>query len=86
MPEYTGKYFFMSNVRTGDNVASTLDGFDTEKEAEIKFHDEVSYGLKLADITLAYYVVFNEYGVKVGNLEKIIDNIPPVENEIEEWS
>lgn len=84
MPEYTGQYFFISNVRTGNTVASEMLGYSTEKEAEIKYHDTVSYGLKLDTITLAHYIVVNEYGIKVGNLEKIIDNIPPVENEIED--
>lgn len=79
MPEYSGKYFFIKSVRIGDDVAPQMLGFDTEREAEIKYHDEVSYGLKNADVTLAYYTVINEYGVKVGNLEKIIDNQPPVE-------
>ena len=79
MSEYSGKYFFIKSVRTGDDVAPQMLGFDTEREAEIKYHDEVSYGLKNADVTLAYYTVINEYGVKVGNLEKIIDNQPPVE-------
>lgn len=74
MPEYTGKYFFVSNVRIGDDVTAQMLGYDTEKEAEIKFHDEVSYGLKLDTITLAHYMVINEYGVKSVNLEKTIDN------------
>ena len=81
MPEYTGKYLFVSNVRTGDSLASSMLGYDTAKEAEIKYHDEVSYGLKLDTITLAHYMVMNEYGVVVDNLEKIIDNQPPVEIE-----
>lgn len=74
MNEYTGQYFFISNVRTGDTVSSEILGYDTEKEAEVKFYDTVSYGLNLDTITLAHYIVVNEYGVKVGNLEKIIDN------------
>lgn len=82
MPEYSGKFLFVSNVRTGDTVASSMLGYDTEKEAEIKYHDEVSYGLKNDAITLAHYMVMNEYGVRVSNLEKIIDNQPPVEPEI----
>jgi len=83
MPEYNGKFLFISNVRTGDNLASTMLGYDTEKEAEIKYHDEVSYGLKLDTITLAHYMVMNEYGVIVSNLEKIIDNQPPIDAELE---
>lgn len=83
MPEYNGKFLFISNVRTGDNLASSMLGYDTEKEAEIKYHDEVSYGLKLDTITLAHYMVMNEYGVIVSNLEKIIDNQPPIDAELE---
>lgn len=74
MSEYKGKYLFVSNVRTGETLASQVLGYDTEREAEVKFHDTVSYGLDLDTITLAHYIVVNEYGVKVGNLEKIIDN------------
>ena len=76
MSEYSGKYFFIQIVRTGESVASEMLGYDTERAAEIKFHDEVSYGLKNNDVIFAYYTVINEYGVKVGNLEKIIDNLP----------
>lgn len=83
MPEYNGKFLFISNVRTGDNLASSMLGYDTEKEAEIKYHDEVSYGLKLDTITLAHYMVINEYGVIIDNLEKIIDNQPPIDAELE---
>lgn len=74
LEEYTGKYLFVSNVRIGDSVASSMLGYDTEREAEIKYHDEVSYGLKNTDIVLAHYMVMNEYGVISGGLEKIIDN------------
>lgn len=74
MPEHTGKYFFVSNVRIGDNVTAQMLGYDTEKLAEIKYHEEVKYGLELDTITRAHYMVINEYGVKVGNLEKTIDN------------
>ena len=74
MPEYEGKYLFVSNVRTGETLASQMIGYDTAKEAEIKYHDEVSYGLKLDSITLAHYMVINEYGVVIDNLEKTIDN------------
>lgn len=74
--DYTGKYFFISNVRTGDEVSAQMLGYETAKEAEIKFHDEVSYGLKLDTITLAHYEVRNEYGVVYGGLVKTIDNIP----------
>ena len=76
---YTGKYFFVSNVRKGDEVSAQMLGYDTEKESEIKFYDEVSYGLKLDTITLAHYEIRNEYGVVVDNLSKTIDNIPTPE-------
>ena len=53
------------------------------KAAEIKYHNEVLYGLQLDTLELGYYVVQNEYGVKIGNLEKIIDNQEPLDAEIE---
>lgn len=81
MPEYTGKFIFRCNVKDGDEVTTQSFVFDTEKEAEIKYHNEVLYGLQLDTLVLAYYVVQNEYGVKIGNLEKIIDNQEPVEIE-----
>lgn len=84
LEEYSGKYFFVQIVRTNNDVASSMLGYDTEREAEIKFHDEVSYGLKNNDIALAFYTVINEYGVRVSNLEKIIDNQQPVEVEATE--
>lgn len=81
MPEYKGKYLFISNVRTEEGLASQILGYDTEKEAEIKFFDEVSYGLKSDGIILAHYIVVNEYGVKLGDLERIIDNQIPIATE-----
>jgi len=83
MLEYEGKYIFRCNVKVGDDVTTQSFVYDTEKEAEIKYHNEVLYGLQLDTLELAYYVVQNEYGVKIGNLEKIIDNQEPVEPEIE---
>ena len=82
LEEYAGKYIYVSNVRTGKQLASEMLGYDTLRAAEIKFHDEVSYGLKLDSITLAHYMVINEYGVVIENLERTIDNQPPVEPEI----
>lgn len=81
MPEYKGKYLFISNVRTEEGLASQILGYDTAKEAEIKFFDEVSYGLKSDGIILAHYIVVNEYGVKLGDLERIIDNQIPIATE-----
>lgn len=83
MPEYEGKYIFRCNVKIGEEVTTQSFVYDTEKEAEIKYYNEVLYGLQLDTVVLAYYVVQNEYGVKMGNLEKIIDNQEPVDAEIE---
>lgn len=66
------KYFFVSIVKT-DTVAAQILGYDTLKEAEIKFHDEVSYGLKLDTIKTAFYEVKDECGVNAG-LSKFINN------------
>lgn len=76
---FESKYFFSSNVRTSDGaVSAQMLAYNTAKEAEIKFHDEVSYGLKLDTIQLAHYTVTNEYGVVYENLTKTIDNLPVV--------
>lgn len=84
MPEeYNGKFLFISNVRTQDDLVPSAFVYDTEREAEIKYHHEVEYGLQNADIILAHYIVVNEYGVKYDNLEKIIDNQPAPEPETE---
>lgn len=84
MPEeYNGKFLFISNVRTQDGLVPSAFVYDTEREAEIKYHHEVEYGLQNADIILAHYIVVNEYGVKYDNLEKIIDNQPAPEPETE---
>lgn len=79
MPEYQGNYLFIKNVRIGDELSSEMLGYDTLRAAEIRFHDEVSYGLKLDSITLAHYMITNEYGVVIENLERTIDNQPRVE-------
>lgn len=86
MPEHEEKYFFVKTVRTDSDVSSQILAFDSAKEAEIKYHEEVAYGLQLDTIVLAHYMVMNEYGGIYDNLEKIIDNIPPVEEteEVEE--
>lgn len=81
MPEYEGKYLFVSNVRTDEGLSSQMLGYDTAKGAEIKYHEEVKYGLELDTVILAHYMVMNEYGVVIDNLEKIIDNQPPIEPE-----
>lgn len=84
MPEdYNGKFLFISNVRTQDGLVPSTFAYDTEREAEIKYHHEVEYGLQYAGIILAHYIVVNEYGVKYDNLEKIIDNQPAPEPETE---
>lgn len=81
MPEYEGKFLFVQNVRTDQGPASQMLGYDTAKEAEIKYHKEVGYALQLDTIVLAHFMVMNEYGVVIDNLEKIIDNTPPIEPE-----
>lgn len=68
------KYFFISNVRINGEVTAQMLGYDTPTEAEIKFHDEVSYVLKRNDVELARYEVRNEHGVIYDNLIKVIDN------------
>lgn len=76
--EFTTNYLFESNVRTinGDKqeMASQILGYDTLKAAEIKYFEEVAYGLKLNNIVLAHYQVTDEYGSLVNNLMKTIDN------------
>lgn len=80
MPEYEGKYIFVSNTRTTSaGVVPAIFVYNTAREAEIKYHDEVSYALQLNDVVLAHYKVVNEYGVVYGNLETTIDNQEPVE-------
>lgn len=81
MPEYEGKYLFVSNVRTEQGITPQILSYDTAKQAEIKYHDEVSYGLQLDTIILAHYLVMNEYGVIIDNLVKTIDNQEPVVEE-----
>ena len=84
MPEeYNGKFLFISNVRTQDGLVPSTFAYDTEREAEIKYHHEVEYGLQNANIILAHYMVVNEYGVRSAYLEKIIDNQPAPEPETE---
>ena len=51
------KYYFESIVQTSDSEAAQILGYNTEREAEIKFHDEVSYGLKLNNLVRAHYEV-----------------------------
>lgn len=74
--DFAMKYYFVNNVRldNGEVTAQKL-GFDTPKLAEIKFHDEVSYGLKLNNLVLGYYAVVNERGDIYAGLKKVIDNI-----------
>lgn len=76
--DFETKYFFISNIRTSDGekeqVAAQMLTFDSQRTAEIKFYDEVAYGLKLNNLILAHYVVTDEFGSTVNNLFKIIDN------------
>lgn len=66
------KYYFESIVATADNEAAQMLGYNTEREAEIKFHDEVSYGLKLDSITTAHYEVKTSFGNVI--MKRDIDN------------
>jgi len=66
------KYYFESIVATADNEAAQMLGYNTEREAEIKFHDEVSYGLKLDSITNAHYEVKTSFGNVI--MHRDIDN------------
>ena len=81
MLEYQGKFLFVSNVRTDQGLTSQMLAYDTAKAAEIKSHEEVKYALELDTVILAHFMVMNEYGVTIDNLEKIIDNQPPIETE-----
>lgn len=67
-----GKFFFVSIVKT-DTIAAQILGYDSFKEAEIKFYDEVAYGLKLDTIKSAFYEVKDETGINAG-LTKYINN------------
>lgn len=65
-------YYFESIVRTKDNIAAQILGYETERGAETKFYDEVAYGLKLNTIVHAYYAVKDECGVEL--FSKFINN------------
>jgi glutathionylspermidine synthase len=78
------KYFFISNVRLeGQDVSAQMLGYATLDEAEIKYHDEVSYALKLNNVELAHFEVRDETGKLYDMLVKTIDN-RVVENPVEE--
>lgn len=77
-------YFFISNVRLEEQeVSAQMVGYDTLDEAEIKYHDEVSYALKLTDVELAHFEVRDETGKLYDMLVKTIDN-RVVENPVKE--
>lgn len=75
--EYDGEYLLISNVRTNNkfNINTDIKTFESVKNAEIEFYNEVTTSLQDDSIILAHYVVTNEYGVKQNNLERIIDNL-----------
>lgn len=73
--EYDGKYLLVSNVRTNKEFNTDIKTFESVKNAEIEFYNEVTNSLQDDNIILAHYVVMNEYGVKQDNLERIIDNL-----------
>lgn len=66
------KYYFESIVKTANNEAAQILGYDTVRAAEIKFYDEVSYGLKLDTIITAHYEVKTSFGNVI--MSKDIDN------------
>ena len=76
------KYYFESIVKTANNEAAQILGYDTERGAEIKFYDEVSYGLKLDTIITAHYEVKTSFGNVImskdidNTVTKSIDNAP----------
>lgn len=74
MIENNKKYLLIVNVRTSNGLSSDVFYFDTPTDAEIEFYAKVSVAIQDKDIILAHYIVVNEYGVKLDNLEKIIDN------------
>ena len=68
------KYLLVINVRTAKGLSSDVFYFDTPNDAEINFYSKVSEAIQNENIVLAHYIVVNEQGVKLGNLERIIDN------------
>lgn len=79
------KYFLIKNVRTKvenqpDEVTCAMFVYNTEKEAEIAYHNEVAYGLSLPTLVLAYYAVTNERGNVYGGLSRLIDNTEQYED------
>lgn len=80
------KYCFTKNVRITrdgqpDEVTCAMFVYNTRKEAEITFHNEVAYGLSLPNLVLAYYAVTNERGNVYGGLKRLIDNTEQYEAE-----
>lgn len=70
-----GKYFFISNTRLKNGeVATQMLGYDDIKTAEIKYHDEVSYALKLTALEYAHFEVVTESGATCENLTRTVDN------------
>ena len=69
-------YFFISTIRnTSDEVTPSIFTYEDLNEAEIKFHDEVSYALKLDNIRIAHFCVVDECGGVANGLEKTINNL-----------
>lgn len=67
------KHYFESIIKTNDDVVTAqMLGYETLREAETKFHEDIAYGLKLDTIVTAYYAVRDEHGVEL--LNKFIDN------------
>ena len=72
------KYFFSKNVRITkegepDEVTCEMFVYDDFNNAEIAYHNELSYGLSLKNLVLAHYSVTNERGSAMFGLERIVD-------------
>ena len=78
-------YFFLSNIkRKNEDVVAQMLGYNTLNEAEIKYHDEVSYALKLTDVEVAHFEVRDETGFTCNVLVKTIDNREQNNQNVEE--
>lgn len=74
---FESKYLFEKNVRLKNGEVTALkEVHDTSDSAELKYYDEVSYGLQLDTLELGYYKVTNEFGVTYLGLERTINRIP----------
>ena len=78
------KYCFSKNVRVTkegepDEVTCAMFVYDDFNDAEIAYHNELSYGLSLKNLVLAHYSVTNERGVVTFGLERTVDRTENIE-------